>query len=182
MEPTKEEVKKWLKRFNHSRAWLGEQCGGASLRAVTGWLSSKRPIPPAALRMIERLMLEDELSDFKDRRDKRVEMMSSLISSSGFDDLREISKRIKLDEIEDKREIARLRARAERLKAEFDEIAANILIPQKDLSPNSDLSLRVPVSLFNKWEKAALARGLTLTDWAIETLKSGISDDLGEVL
>lgn len=58
--PTKDEVKAWLKAYNHSREWLGQQCGGVSKRAVDNWLSSPRDIPDGTLTLIRRLMDDDQ--------------------------------------------------------------------------------------------------------------------------
>lgn len=58
--PTKEEIKAWLKAYNHTREWLGEQCGGVSKRAVDNWLSSPRDIPDGTLTLIRRLMDDDQ--------------------------------------------------------------------------------------------------------------------------
>lgn len=61
--PTKDEIKAWLKAYNHTREWLGEQCGGVSKRAVDNWLSSPREIPDGTLALIRRLMEDDQASE-----------------------------------------------------------------------------------------------------------------------
>jgi SOS-response transcriptional repressor LexA len=63
MHPTKEQIKEWLKRFHHSREWLGKQCGGVSKRAVDNWLSSPREIPESTLYLIVRLMEDDRVAE-----------------------------------------------------------------------------------------------------------------------
>lgn len=68
MNPTKEEIKHWLKGEGHSREWLGEQCGGLGKRAVDNWLSSPREIPSGSLAIIRRLIAEDE-ERHKDKAD-----------------------------------------------------------------------------------------------------------------
>lgn len=59
MNPTKDEIKSWLKREGHSREWLGEKCGGIQKRAVDNWLSTPREIPSGSLEIIRRLMADD---------------------------------------------------------------------------------------------------------------------------
>jgi hypothetical protein len=59
MNPTKDEIKSWLKREGHSREWLGIQCGNIKRRTVDNWLSSPQEIPEGALFLIARLMAED---------------------------------------------------------------------------------------------------------------------------
>lgn len=51
----KTDVKVWLKAIGKNRQWLAEQCG-VTKRGVDAWLSSSRPIPRPAERIIERLM------------------------------------------------------------------------------------------------------------------------------
>lgn len=59
---TKDEIKDWLKQQRHDRDWLGEQVG-ASKKTVDNWLSSEKTIPLGKLRLIERLMQEDEAAE-----------------------------------------------------------------------------------------------------------------------
>jgi hypothetical protein len=59
MNPTKDEIKSWLKREGHTREWLGIQCGNIKRRTVDNWLSSPQEIPEGALYLIARLMAED---------------------------------------------------------------------------------------------------------------------------
>lgn len=51
----KTDVKAWLKAIGKNRQWLAEQCG-VTKRGVDAWLSSSRPIPRPAERIIERLI------------------------------------------------------------------------------------------------------------------------------
>ena len=53
----KQSVKDWLKRIGIDRTWLGTQCG-VGKRIVDSWLSTSRPIPGPAGRIIERLMVQ----------------------------------------------------------------------------------------------------------------------------
>lgn len=69
MDITKDDIKAWLKRFGRSREWLGEQCGGLSLKAVNNWLSTDRQVPPSALQVIRRLMADDELAEKQRQQD-----------------------------------------------------------------------------------------------------------------
>lgn len=50
-----EDIKKWIKETGISRTELGEKVF-ATKRTVDGWLSAGKPIPPAKLELIERLM------------------------------------------------------------------------------------------------------------------------------
>lgn len=63
MQPTKDEIKAWLKTAGHSRSWLGEQCGGITKRTVDNWLSSPQEIPAGSLALITRLMAEDDAAE-----------------------------------------------------------------------------------------------------------------------
>ena len=63
MQPTKDEIKAWLKTAGHSRSWLGEQCGGITKRTVDNWLSSPQEIPAGSLALIARLMAEDDAAE-----------------------------------------------------------------------------------------------------------------------
>lgn len=55
MSSQKDSIKKWLKKNNHNRAWLAEQCG-VSKRTVDDWLSTSRQIPAKAILVIQKLM------------------------------------------------------------------------------------------------------------------------------
>lgn len=56
MNPSKAEIKKWLKETGIDREWLAKQCGVGSKRSVDNWLSSNRPIPNDKLIIIKHLM------------------------------------------------------------------------------------------------------------------------------
>lgn len=58
----KDKIKEWLKATNRSRDWLAEQVG-VSPKTVHNWLSSPQEIPLGKLRLIERLMHEDEAAE-----------------------------------------------------------------------------------------------------------------------
>lgn len=58
----KEEIKAWLKACNHSRNWLAEEIG-VRPRTVDNWLSSPQVIPEGKLKLIERLMQDDEAAE-----------------------------------------------------------------------------------------------------------------------
>lgn len=62
MHPTKDNIKKWLKRFGHSREWLGEQCS-VEKRTVDNWLSSPKEMTDQTLSLIARLMADDEAEE-----------------------------------------------------------------------------------------------------------------------
>lgn len=68
MNPSKEDIKAWLKKEGHSREWLGKQCGNIKRRTVDNWLSSPQEIPDGTLSLIRRLMNEDDLRH-KDKAD-----------------------------------------------------------------------------------------------------------------
>lgn len=58
MQPTREDIKAWLKRQpKGSREWLGNQCGVAK-KTVDNWLSGQE-IPESAMSLISRLMADD---------------------------------------------------------------------------------------------------------------------------
>ena len=59
-----EDIKKWLKESKKNRQWLAEKTL-TSKKTVDGWLSVGRPIPPAKLALIERLMNGDEEIEFE---------------------------------------------------------------------------------------------------------------------
>ncbi len=66
----KDRIKAWLKTYNHERDWLAVQIG-VKKRTVDNWLSSPKEIPVGKLKLIERLMQEDEAAEAA-RRQKLV--------------------------------------------------------------------------------------------------------------
>lgn len=78
MLPTKDEIKAWLKKFNHSREWLGEKCGNLQKRSVDNWLSSPKEIPEGTLALIGRLMEDDERAE-AERRQKESQPLSNVV-------------------------------------------------------------------------------------------------------
>lgn len=52
-EPT--EIKKWLAASGYDREWLARECRVAK-KTVDGWLSTNKPIPGPAERIIQELM------------------------------------------------------------------------------------------------------------------------------
>jgi hypothetical protein len=59
MNPTREEIKRWLSLHpKRDREWLAMKCGTAK-RTVDNWLSTKKEIPAKAVRIIGALMRED---------------------------------------------------------------------------------------------------------------------------
>lgn len=68
MNPSKEDIKEWLKTTRRSRQWLADQCGNVSKRTVDNWLSSPKEIPLATLALIGRLMEDDRLAELERRR------------------------------------------------------------------------------------------------------------------
>ena len=83
MNPSKEEVKDWLKKEGHTRGWLGKACGGLSLKAVNNWLSTDRPIPSSSLEVIRRLMADDE-----EKRKNKADPLHHLIVTVPLDEFR----------------------------------------------------------------------------------------------
>lgn len=59
-----EDIKKWLKDTGKNRQWLAEKTL-SSKTTVNGWLSSGKPITPAKLSLIERLMTGEEEIQFE---------------------------------------------------------------------------------------------------------------------
>lgn len=91
MNPTKEEIKGWLKSLGHTRKWLGQQCGGLSLKAVNNWLSTDRPIPGSSLEVIRRLMADDEAAEIQ--RAKLQDIANQVFSLEvSLEDFRAFSK------------------------------------------------------------------------------------------
>lgn len=64
MNPTKDEIKMWLKKSGHSREWLGQQCGKTK-NTVNNWLSTNIEIPDGTLALISRLMADDAASEIQ---------------------------------------------------------------------------------------------------------------------
>jgi hypothetical protein len=59
MNPSKEDIKQWLAAYpERDREWLAIKCGTAK-RTVDNWLSTKKEMPPKAVRIIASLMRED---------------------------------------------------------------------------------------------------------------------------
>ena len=61
MTITKDNIKTWLKKSGRDRDWLGEELG-VSKRTVDNWLSIQ-DIPDGKLRLIERLMADDQAEE-----------------------------------------------------------------------------------------------------------------------
>lgn len=59
-----EDIKKWLKETGKNRQWLADKTL-SSKTTVNGWLSSGKPITPAKLALIERLMNGEEEIKFE---------------------------------------------------------------------------------------------------------------------
>lgn len=59
-----EEIKKWLKASGKNRQWLAEKTL-TSKGTVNNWLSAGKPIPPAKLALIEKLMTGEEEIEFE---------------------------------------------------------------------------------------------------------------------
>lgn len=57
MQPTREEVKQWLKKIEKDRFWLAEQCGVTKV-SVDGWFS-RNNFPSKVLLIIQQLMGAD---------------------------------------------------------------------------------------------------------------------------
>lgn len=83
MNPSKEDIKAWLKNEKHSREWLGNQCGGLQKRAVDNWLSSPREIPAGSLEIIRRLMADDE-----EKRKNKADPLHHLIVTVPLEEFR----------------------------------------------------------------------------------------------
>lgn len=87
MRPTKEQIKDWLKRFGHSREWLGKQCGDIKRRTVDNWLSSPQEIPESTLFLIARLMDDDRIKEEERVRTQDIPMSHLVLKleSNEFD-------------------------------------------------------------------------------------------------
>lgn len=58
------DIKTWLKEIGKNREWLAEKTL-VSKRTVDNWITTDRPIPPAKLALIERLMSGEEEIEFE---------------------------------------------------------------------------------------------------------------------
>lgn len=59
MNIDKKQVSDWLKKYNHTREWLSNQCQ-VTKRTVDNWLSSPQKIPAKAIPIIHTLIATDE--------------------------------------------------------------------------------------------------------------------------
>jgi hypothetical protein len=84
MTPTKDEIKAWLKRFGHSREWLGNACGGVSKSTVNNWLSTSISIPESSLHLIARLIADDESAE--KQRQQSSQLQSHLVIKVDVDE------------------------------------------------------------------------------------------------
>lgn len=83
MNPSKEDIKAWLKNEGHSREWLGQACGNIKRRTVDNWLSSPQEIPDGTLSLIRRLMADDE-----EKRKNKADPLHHLIVTVPLDEFR----------------------------------------------------------------------------------------------
>lgn len=58
------DIKDWLKTIGKNREWLAEKTL-VSKRTVDNWITTARPIPPAKLSLIEKLMHGEEEIEFE---------------------------------------------------------------------------------------------------------------------
>lgn len=58
------DIKDWLKTIGKNREWLAEKTL-VSKRTVDNWITTNRPIPPAKLALIEKLMSGEEEIEFE---------------------------------------------------------------------------------------------------------------------
>ncbi len=88
MNPSKEDIKAWLRTTSRSREWLAAQCGNISKRTVDNWLSSPKEIPLATLALIGRLMDDDRRAeeDRRRRQDPRQQIFSVEVDLATFRD------------------------------------------------------------------------------------------------
>ncbi|QJE99096.1 LexA family protein [Luteolibacter luteus] len=63
MQPSKDEIKAWLKNTQRSREWLASQFGDTKKKTVDNWLSSNQDIPIGILTSIGRMMDDDRRSE-----------------------------------------------------------------------------------------------------------------------
>lgn len=68
VEPSKDQIKAWLKKFGRDREWLAKQTFIRSKRTVDNWLSSPKEIPEDKLGIIARLMSDDEAEEARRRQ------------------------------------------------------------------------------------------------------------------
>lgn len=73
----KDQIKDWLKAFNHDRPWLAEQIG-VKPRTVDNWLSSPQVIPEGKIALIKRLIQDDE--DAESARRQKLQPTAQLFS------------------------------------------------------------------------------------------------------
>lgn len=78
MEPTKDTIKAWLKKFGRSREWLGQQCGKTK-NTVNNWLSTNIEIPDSTLHLIARLMADDERAEAERVKSESTAPLSHLV-------------------------------------------------------------------------------------------------------
>ncbi len=91
MNPTKDQIKLWLKTNGHSREWLGQQCGKITKRTVDNWLSSPQEIPSGTLSLIAHLMADDEAAEIQ--RAKLQDIANQVFSLEvSLEDFRAFSK------------------------------------------------------------------------------------------
>jgi len=93
MQPSKDEIKAWLKRFGRSREWLAEQCD-KSKNTVNNWLSTNIEIPAATLHLISRLMEDDQRAE-TERVDAAAPKLSHVVLRITTDELNEWSRAFK---------------------------------------------------------------------------------------
>ncbi|MCW1916281.1 S24 family peptidase [Luteolibacter sp. GHJ8] len=88
MNPSKEDIKEWLKTTARSRDWLAAQCGSISKRTVDNWLSSPKEIPLATLALIGRLMEDDRQAEEtrRQRQDPQPQIFSVEVDLATFRD------------------------------------------------------------------------------------------------
>lgn len=63
MQPSKDEIKAWLKNTQRSRGWLAAQFGDTKKKTVDNWLSSNQDIPIGVLTSIGRMMEDDRRAE-----------------------------------------------------------------------------------------------------------------------
>ena len=63
----KDKIKAWLKSYQRDRYWLGDQLD-VDKKTVDNWLSSPKEIPLSKLKLIERLMADDEAAEAQRRQ------------------------------------------------------------------------------------------------------------------
>lgn len=78
MEPSKEQIKTWMKRFSRSREWLAAQCG-KSKNTVNNWLSTNIEIPTDVLRLISHLIDADEAAETERKNQEGADPLQNLL-------------------------------------------------------------------------------------------------------